>query len=201
MRRPNTVGPAPPVRDIAMPRAFLKRKVIIIALAAATVIGAGIWGWRAWQRAKDYARVEVSTAVSWQHRDFGSNGPASEVTITLKTPFHCPYADAEVVIETWTDDRGTNLLIPVLRPGEERYTWLIAVHTADKGDSGNLPDPEIVPTPGSSVPTQVAWTPGSPVEVSPAASSMRDKGYVQFREGKRLQAVRVSGTDLSLLGC
>ena len=98
-----------------MQRPHLKRRtLIILAMIGAAVIVLGLWTWRAWERARDYAKVEVYRAESWQHRN-GDQLAGSKVTIARDTPYHRPYADAEVVVENWTDDCGTNLLISALR--------------------------------------------------------------------------------------
>lgn len=181
-----------------MPRLRVKRKtVFIVALIIVTITWIGIRTWRAWERARDYAKVTVSNATAWQQRTSGSMGPASEVTITLDTPYHRPYTDAEVIIESWTDDRGTDFLIPELHPFSlnQWYTWGLRVF-AKKGGFGSDPTPGIVPAANSSTPTQIAWIAGSPVDASPAATSIRVKGYVQFHEGRERKSVRIESSNV-----
>ncbi len=182
-----------------MRRPHLKRKTIcIVAFVAAVLVGAGLWSWRAWERARDYAKVEVSQAISWQQRKWASQTPASQVTISLETPDHRGYADAEVFVEIWTDDRGTDLLMSELRTSyllDCGYTWETQV-VADGGIFGSGPTPTIVPHPSSPVPRNITWTIGTPVEVSPGATSMRIKGRVEFREGRGRQSVRIEAADV-----
>ena len=97
-----------------MPRLHLKRRtLIIIALAGAIAVGLGIWGWVAWRLAKprpDVESVEVKNAMAWARPvvGMGARSAASEAEIALTTSSHRPpYADAEVIIESWTDDRGS----------------------------------------------------------------------------------------------
>jgi len=174
----------------------LRRKiVVIIAIVAVALIGMGIWGWTAWQRARDYAKVTVSDATAWQDRK-GDQTPGSAVTIALETPYHRPYADAEVVIQSWTDDSGTDLLVSELRTSYflSGYEWRVFALTNKDSFGGDAAD--IVPIPNSSTPKKILWTIGSPVEAAPKATSMRVKGYVQFCEGRDRRSVRIETSDL-----
>ncbi len=177
----------------------LKRKTVaIIALVAAVLVGAGLWTWRTWQRARDYAKVEVSAAMAWQNRRERGPQPASQVTITLKTPHHRPYADAEVFIETWTDDLATDLLIRDLRPSPSSgaYIWILRVMD-ELGSFGQAASESIIPYLASPTPSEIAWTVGSPVEPAPAATSMRVKGFVRYHGGQNKQSVRIAADKLS----
>lgn len=176
----------------------LPRPKSIIAAIAATVLGICIV--LAWRYARNYARTEVGDAIAWTGHLLNQQTPTlSQVKVTLRTPFHRPFADAEVIIETWTDDQGTDLLMPAVRrfPFWQMYTWWIAV-TAKSGCPGGGWSGQVVPSIDAATPTRIDWMIGSPTEVSPIASSMRIKGHVRFREGRDRQTARIQRSDLRI---
>jgi hypothetical protein len=167
------------------------------ALFAGTVL-CGVYVYQVGQVEKKRWEVKVSDATAWTGVPLNWLGPLSQVGVELTGPSSQSIADAEVTIDTWTDDRGTDLLIPMLRafPSEQAYTWGLNVLDDKGGSATPFCFGEIAPPLHSSRVEGVYWTAGSPVEASPSATSMRLKGRVTFIEGQDRQSVRIEASDL-----
>lgn len=162
-------------------------------------LGAGLLAFVLWDHGHLFGpafSVQVEDAVVWSAPEVDQVSPVrTEVTITLENRHRRQLADAEVILDSWVDDRGRNLLIHEVPSRQYKNVrgYRVEVRIPRSSWGGGA---AVAPLVGSPEAKELSWSLATPSELSEGAESVDVKGRIALVVGRRLKTQRIEASQL-----